>query len=351
MEETTQSADNSASDVEPVDAIADLLGDSSGETKEPQNNSEPEEVEEEEDIQEDDTEDSTDNDEDEVDSEVEEEDLAAMLGVKDDQISVTDDGDFMINVSVDGKKSNVKIKELIDGFQFSKATTNKSKELAAHRKEFEQQVAYQKQEINALMQKNQGMAQVLEQELLAEYQAVDWEDLRQYDPAEFSAKKHDYATKYQMINRMQAELNEQSQAQSQEVQAQQNTQSQAYLTEQYEVMLNNNPSWRNQDTFKKDMGELRNFVSDTYHFEANELDNVSDSRLIEVIKDAQAYRKGKTYASKRKKIVPKYTKSSNKGKAKKVSKLDRLTKLAKGAKGSNARDTQRDAVAELLLGG
>jgi len=352
---------NASSD--PVDEIASLLmgGDDLGDEAEADDPLEeqtdddtlvedPDDVEE---LSDEPTEDEDEVDESETDITDDEQALHEMLGVDESQLSVTDDGGFLINVKVDGKQSQHSLADVIKNYQTESSTTQKSMALADERRQFETAAGAKAQEIKQSLERNYSLAKILEQELMSDYEKVDWDDLRQYDPAEWTAKRQEYATKYQKIQRLQSELEGQA-AQTQGAQtAQSNQRRNAFVAEQKEAMIANNPSWVDSEKLHKDMGTLRSFAKDTYGFTDSDMDSVISAGVIEALKDAQSYRKGSKVAQKKlKKIVPKMQKRGKGGRyvKNKVSKLDKLTKAAAKATGANKRDLQTDAIAELLTG-
>ena len=362
----TDHSTQEASVNDPVDEIASLLmgGDDSGDddstTDDPSSEQTPD-TEDTEDLEdaEEPSEESTEGDE-EVDDESEETDetedddktLAQMLGVEENQLSVLDDGGFMINVKVDGEQSKHSLADVIKNYQLESSNTNKSKALADDRKQFEQIAATKVQEVNQALERNQSLAQVLEQEIMSDYEKVDWDDLRQYDPAEWTAKRQEYATKYNKIQRLQQELEGQATQTQQDADKKTTEQQQVYLKAQWDQMIVNNPSWSNTSKYEKDMDTLKSFASDTYGFSDQDFLQVADARLIELIKDAQSYRKGSKIAQQKIKTIPKKLKRGKGGRftKNKVSKLDKLTQAAAKATGANKRDLQTSAVAELLMG-
>lgn len=276
--------------------------------------------------------------------------LHEMLGISEDQLTVTDDGEFLLNVKVAGKTSQHNLSDVIKSYQLDKSNTQKAQTLAQERQRFEQGAKERIQQINAAIQNNQNLAEVLEREIMAEYNAVNWDEMRQYDPAEYAAKRQDYASKYQRIQRLKGELSQQSDGVNQSQRNKVNQSQQEYLKQEYTKMIDNNPGWNDKDTYNKDMGVMKSTLEEAYGFAQDDFNHVSDSRIIEVLKDAIAYRKGSKFGTKKVVKAPKFQKKAAGKRKPKASRLDRLTKAAKTAQGSQKRDLQTAAVAELLGG-
>ena len=99
---------------------------------------------------------------------------------------------------------------------------------------------------------------------------------------------------------------------------------------------------------QSDIAEMGNFVARSYGIHPDEFAMLNDARHIEILKDAMAYRKGKTVSQQKVQNVPKFQKPGRASKP--MSKLTQLTLSAKKATGSKQRDLQSAAIAELLSG-
>lgn len=362
MPDTAQVAEPQSAPSDPLDAIAELLveeDDASTGTEEPQIEAteapqtedeapEPEAAEAE-------PEDSQVA-EPEAASE-ENESLANLLGLDDDQMTVDDDGNISFKVKVNGEEAEVSLEDMRTGFQFDRANQMKAKALAEEKKAFETARQETKARVEQAVTHAEAFAMMQHKRLMSEYDGTNWEELRQFNPGEYAAKQEEYR---QHQTRLQAEFQETVQyvenwraQQESEAQAKREAERQAKLEENWELMLNNNPKWRDEIVFDREMGALRGFVQKQYGFSEEDTRIVSDARLIELIKDAAAFRTGKSIQSK--KTAPKAPKvqrsSDGRFQSKAQSKRDKLVKAAKAAKGANRRTLQTDAIADLLLNG
>lgn len=276
-----------------------------------------------------------------------------VLGVPEDQLSFDEDGNLVgVHVKVNDFEGTLKLPDLIAGFQTNKAVTMKGQKQAEEIKAFESQKEQVQQVYASKLESVDMLAKHFEKQLISAYDDVNWEQLRNDDPAEYAAARQDFAAKATEMQRIkEAIAKDQETAQHEALEAQQ-AKMQNYLKQQSELMIQNNPEWSNKETLKKAHSEFKQFVNDTYGFTEQEFDSVFDARLIELIKDARRYHEGKAVAQKKRgKPLPKFQKSTGAKPKPKASKLDKLTKAAGKAKGAAKRDLQTSAVAELLLGG
>ena len=278
--------------------------------------------------------------------------LAQELGLDGDKLSVSEDGEIMVKLKVNGEEQSIDLKEAIAGTQYMKANEEKARVLADERKTFEserQQVAeaYQQQ-----LQQIQGLGEMLQNKLTQDFQSIDWDRLRVTDPAEWAAKQQEFAQRNQELQQAGQMLGQQMRAQ-QEQQAQVEAQErQSILQSERQLMIESNPSWGDEEVMKSDLKEIVEYARSS-GFSDEELQDVIYSRHVNVLKKAMLFDKGQTVAEKKvQKQAPKMQRASN-GRfvgSKKKSKMDQLINKAKTAKGANKRNAQHDAVAAILMG-
>ena len=351
---TTQTTGEAASVVNPVDDIASLLmgeeeeqtgneGQQTGQEESDEGNSESQQTEGE-------GEESGEGAEAQGEQSEEELTWAKALGVDDSQLVVDDEGNLKgIQVKVDGEVSTVGVKDLIAGYQLNKHVTQKSQALAEERREFDQLRTQAAQALTEKLSAAEKLTQMLHQNLVSEYANVDWDLLRIQNPGEYAAKVADFQAKNQGIQAALAAVNaEKAQVEEQQTQEYQRNLAQ-FLDFQFQKVLEHNPTWRDQNVMRATVSEIGDFVTKEYGITAEEFAMLNDYRHLEIIKDAIAYRKGKTVSKQKIQNVPNVQRSNGKP-SKPMSQLTRLTLDARKAKGHKQRDLQRDAVAALLLG-
>ena len=338
---------SSEKSLEPADEIAELLVGEEAEA-EPEAPEVPEEDTDDNEGDEGQTEESNEK----VDESEDDKSWESVLGVEDGQLAYSEDGDMTgVNVKVNGESSTVEMQDLIAGYQNNKTFTQKSQVLAEERKTFDAQVGQLAEVYKTKLANADNLASFLEKKIVQEFDNVNWEQLRAENPAEYAAARADFSARASELQQYQQGLQEEMGQQDQQSQEQQQQHHQHNLQGQFDKMINNNPTWNNKETLQKDMLGLRTFMGNQYGFDDNDFNSVTDARVIELMKDAKAYREGqKIGKAKRNKPVPKFQKSSGRPAKSKTTKLDKLTNAAKTAKGDNKRVAQRDAIAELLTG-
>lgn len=336
-----------------ADAIADLLVGSEQQAEEIDEEESEVETEDQPDEESDEEETPTeDSSEEEVDDSDFDNTWESTLGLEDDQLSFDDDGNIKgVNVKVNGEASTVSFGDLIKGYQNNKSFTQKSQAFAEERKKFETYAESVATDFKNKLENVEAMSKFLGDQLVSEFEGIDWDKLRVENPAEYAAARQDYASRASQMQEayqaIQAEKENFSKAEKEKMMQNHHE----FVSNQRQIMLSNNPEWNDPDKFNRDMDSLKSFLTKQYNFTEQDFNTVADARIIEVLKDAKKFREGKEVVkAKTRKPVPKFQKSVG-SKPKKVSKLETLTKKAKSAKGQRKRDLQTSAISELLLGG
>ena len=277
--------------------------------------------------------------------------LASELGLDADKLTLSEDGEILVNLKVNGKTEQIDLKEAISQTQFGKANDEKARTLAEEKKTFESERMQVAEAYTAQLQQIRGLGEMLQNKLMQEFQGIDWDRLRVTDPGEWTAKQREFEIRNQELQQAGQMLGEQMKAQN-EQQSQQDAQERsAILNSEREKMIENNPSWRDEEKMKGDLTKIVEYAK-SQGFADDELSDVIHSRHVEVLRKAYLYDQGKTVASKKVKQAPNMQRASN-GRFVKGSKNGKVNKLiarAQNAKGANKRDAQADAVAALLMG-
>ena len=277
--------------------------------------------------------------------------LASELGLDADKLILSEDGDIQIKLKVNGRDEVIDLKEAVSQTQFSKANDEKARNIAEEKKAFEverQQVA---QEFAARLQNVQAMGQMLEQQLLAEYNGVDWETLKTSDPARYLVTQQEYQQRQQQLHQAGQQLGEQMRNMQEQQDGQWQAERAQILSSERVAMVESVPEWNDTEVMQRDLSQIVQY-GQSLGFSEDDLSNVIHNRELQVLRKAMLYDQGQTVASKKvKQQAPKTQRASNGRFVKrKGGKVQKLIERAQSAKGANKREAQADAVAALLMG-
>jgi hypothetical protein len=243
--------------------------------------------------------------------------LGGYLGIDDDKLSVNEEtGEFVFNTIIDGEEKQVPLKDVVASYQLQGHVNNKSMALETERQEFEGVRNKVAQELQQRVQGVTKLGELVEQELVSEFQSVDWDKLRVQDPANWTALRQEFAERAQKVMQVKNLVTEESQRLQKEQQQQFQAKAQEYFKAENEAMIADNPEWTDETVKTKALGEMKTFLAN-YGFSEQDVKGVTDHRLVRVIKDAMAFRNGTAKAEEKRldgKELPKFQKPGSRAK-------------------------------------
>jgi len=192
-------------------------------------------------------------------------------------------------VKVNGIEQEVTLAQLRDGYQMESDYRRKTSELAEHRKSFETEREKITTELNRQYQEAQQLSSVLEQQLMAELNSIDWSALRSSDPAEFAARKAEYNDRYNQIQGVKREVMFALQSQANEVQQKQSEAIRELVAKETEKLNSVIPEMADEKKGKELRGKLKDYLR-SEGFNDEEIGSIYDHRHVKLIHDAMAYR-------------------------------------------------------------
>ena len=220
--------------------------------------------------------------------------------------------------------------------------------IEADRRQFEEVKSKVAMELHQRIQGVTKLGELAEQELVSEYQSIDWDRLRIDDPANWTALRQEYAERAQKIKQVQELSKQEAERLQQEAAEQYQAKAQEYFQGELAAMIKDNPEWADESVRQAKVGELRSFLT-RYGFTEKDALGVNDHRLIRLIKDAKAYHSG-LKAAETKKVDKKLPKFQKPGSSKVVSANLAKARQAKAikAKIKKSNGNVRDVAAAIV---
>ena len=175
------------------------------------------------------------------------------------------------------------VKELRQGNLRDADYRRKTMELADERRNYEAQVNQVKQLEQQAAQEREWMASALKANMP---QKPD-PSMMETDPIGYMQQKEAYEQFSGQFQQLENQRQQAMQAQTKEQQAAQ----QQYLDREREAMLSANPELREPEKLAQFWNDASTTFAKTYGFQADELNALSDHRLVKVMKSAMAYDK------------------------------------------------------------
>lgn len=238
-------------------------------------------------------------------------------------------GQIQVTRKVNGEEEVVTLAELQAGNQREADYTRKTMEHAENVRQWEQARQAQEQAVAQQYQNAVGMAETMQQQLLQEYQAVNWAELESVDPGQAALQRQKYQEQFNHLQQVQQNATNALQQQALYHQQQEHQRWAEYVAEQAKRLPTVIPEWSSEDVATREKREIAEYL----------LANGIDQQRIDSIGQAEQL------AIARKAML--WDRSQAKGKAvtQRVKKLPKLAKSGKKlSKGEQSQSKRREAL-------
>ncbi len=190
-------------------------------------------------------------------------------------------------VKVNGKTEKVSLREALDGYQRQADYTRGKQAVAEERKKSEAEAVQLRQARDQYAERLEALALTLKDTLPKE---PDWDKLRSEDPTQYAVQRADFAR----LKERQAEVEAEQRRVYEERVSDWSKQQDALLKAETEKLLEALPEWKDETKAKDEKAKLVDYVTQTYGWTDAELGNVTDHRLMLVLRKAMLYDEGQT---------------------------------------------------------
>lgn len=192
-----------------------------------------------------------------------------------------------VAVKVDGQTVQAPLADLLRSYSQEKHFTQKSQALADERRTWDGEREQARQVLQQNLQTAQTLANLAQQQLLADFQGVDWNKLMAEDAGRWAALQTQYGQRYAAIQSHLAQAQQQQQA----LKEQADKEREARLPQEREAMLMREPTLRDPAKFEAAKTEIRAFA-DKMGLKPEEISQaVFDHRLLLTLHYASQYLK------------------------------------------------------------
>ena len=182
-------------------------------------------------------------------------------------------------VTINGQKYEVNQEELINGYQRQADYSRKTEELSIERKQQEDQIRRERENLQSQLANISTLEQSLRTQLDTEMSSIDFDKMYEEDPSGAARLQ------YQMQKR-QRDL----EATRQQLQQSQQEEYQKYIQEQEKQMYLKMPEMKDPEKASVVRTDMKRYLTDT-GYSQSEVANLTDHRMLLILKDAMAYRK------------------------------------------------------------
>lgn len=183
-------------------------------------------------------------------------------------------------VKVDGKELEVTLEELQKGYQLERDYRNKTQALAKMREEVTQRTA----RLDQTLQQGETFIRAMHQELVGDFQNVNWQELARTDPAEYVAKQAEFQARQGKIQQALAAHQQLSQTKQAEVEAITRTQ----LESERSALLEAVPEWKDEAKMQAGVAEIRGYLKSA-GYNDEQIGAITDHRDVVTARKAMLY--------------------------------------------------------------
>ncbi len=225
--------------------------------------------------------------------------LAEHLG-----ISMADLYALPIPASVGGKKAAPTLGQLKDAYVAVEEAKAMREEAKALRQQAEERAQTLSQDLESSVRDSAAVLQALEQQVLARYQQIQWDQLRQDDPAEWTAKRTEFAQAQQALANAKQNLAKQYQEGQEKLSKQKDADKAERLAREFDALKAAWPEMGDEQKADAERSALRSEL-EARGYSAQEIDAIDDHRVLLMARDAKRWRDSASKADAAKKKVVK----------------------------------------------
>lgn len=190
-----------------------------------------------------------------------------------------------ISRKIDGVEESVTLAELRNGNQRDADYRRKTTELAEQRKAAQAEVEQNRQVFAQKLREVAAMQTNLENQMIGEYNAIDWNRLELTDREEWLIQRQKFGERQAQLAQFKEQTQQSYADQLRELQEQEQAELQSRLARENEMLLSKVPEWSDPLTRERENKQIIEFLAD-YGFSGDDVKSVSDHRLVMLIRDA-----------------------------------------------------------------
>lgn len=221
---------------------------------------------------------------------------------------------YKIKAKVDGEEIETSLKETREGYQRLSDYRKKTAEVAELRKAAEAEVTAQKADLQGRLTQVNGLIDNLQNQLLGEFQGINWNELRVQSPGEYAALLQDFQSRQLQLQQVQqAAKTETEKLQKEQAEKQQALYAEVVQKER-QLLFDAIPEWKDSNVMKTEAEMISKFLKDR-GFNEQEIGMAVDHRIIKMAYDLMKFDKTKAKAETVKnkvKTLPKLVKPGSK---------------------------------------
>lgn len=202
--------------------------------------------------------------------------------------------------------------EMANGYMRQADYTRKTQEISEKNRQFDAEVETAREALTSRVEMLNGILGSVQQSFFEDVNGIDWEKLREEDPAEFSALQSDVKNRAAQFDALAQKLQGEQDALAKEAEEKAEAEWDEYLTKEYQSLLEVFPEYSDDTKLQEGFKGLQTYLGE-YGFGEDELQGLVDHRYYQIAHKAKLYDEMQKTAGLKKKQVKKITKSLKPG--------------------------------------
>lgn len=200
-----------------------------------------------------------------------------------------------IAVKINGEEGKAKLSDLKASYQIKEAAEARLKEAKEKARAETQIIAEKREQLQSQFAVVGSLIDRMEKSFNKDESSVNWEQLRQQDPAEWSAKREEFKQRREDIERTKREAVDSYKSTVAQAEYETKERQQQYLQEQAQQLIERLPEWKDPNTAKAEKTAVAEYLLNQ-GFTQEDISAASDHRMVIMARKAMLYDKGKDKA-------------------------------------------------------
>jgi hypothetical protein len=179
-------------------------------------------------------------------------DLAKILGIDESALDVDDDGAIKLKTKIDGAEGTAKLADLLKSYQLEGHVNKRSMEIAEREKALQTRAQEVEQQAQQRLQNVESLNNVAKQELLQEYQSINWQALEQQDAGQAALLKQKFQERMNRLQGVEQYIGQERQKHFAKLDGDR----QRMVSEESQKLVDAIPEWKDAQVRDKEINEI-----------------------------------------------------------------------------------------------
>jgi hypothetical protein len=188
-------------------------------------------------------------------------------------------GSVNVSTRVDGVEGSVTLAQLVKGHQLESSFTRKNQAWIEEKAASETKLESERSKLTDHFALATTAFQLAQEQLMSDFQGVNWDQLQQSNPAEWQVKRQQFGERQARLNQAKDQSTQQIAAAVEKQDAETAVANDAALQREHAVLLEKVPTWNDETVRTKEATEVAEFLQSVGYAES-EISELKDHKLI-----------------------------------------------------------------------